>query len=88
MSFSHVEKSQHTLLHMFVLPAYLLDGITVVNRLCPEGANQDQANAPGDGEDRALAADWHPKQQPPQRVDDRREGPKLREPGDGTRREP
>jgi len=54
-------------------------GVAVVDRSRPEVPDQGEANAPGDGEDRAVA-DRGAQQQPPQRVDDRREGLVLGEP--------
>ncbi len=59
--------------------ACLPDGIAVVDRSCPEVADQAEADAPGDGEDRAVA-DRGPQQQPPHCVDDGREGLVLGEP--------
>src|SRR2546421_12959003 len=59
--------------------AYLPNGVAVIYRSCPEVANQGEDDAPGDGEDRAVA-DRSSQQQPAQRVDDRREGLVLGEP--------
>ncbi len=77
MSFSSLEQSIQYIANFS--SAYLLDGITVVDRSCPQVPEQGEEAAPGDGEDRAVA-DRGPQQQPPQRVDDRREGLVLGEP--------
>ncbi len=58
---------------LFCRPYCLAYGVAVVDRSRPEVPNQGEANAPGEGEDGAVA-DRGPQQQPPQRVDDRREG--------------
>jgi len=62
-----------------VRSACLPYGVAVIDRSCPEVANQGEDDAPGDGEDRAVA-NRGPQQQSPQRVDDGREGLVLGEP--------
>jgi hypothetical protein len=57
----------------------LLCGVAVVDRSRPEVPEQGEADAPGDGEDGAVA-DRGAQQQFPQRVDDGREGLVLGEP--------
>ena len=59
--------------------AYLPYGVAVIYRSRPEVSDQGEANAPGNGEDGAIS-DWCAYQQPPQRVNDGREGLVLGEP--------
>src|SRR5216683_8093851 len=56
-----------------VRSAYLPYGVAVVDRSRPQVSDQGEANAPGDGEDGAVA-DRGPQQQSPHRVDDGGEG--------------
>lgn len=59
--------------------AYLPYGVAVVYRLRPEVPDQGEASAPGDGQYDAVS-DRRAYQQPPQRVDNGREGLVLGEP--------
>jgi hypothetical protein len=54
-------------------------GVAVIDRSCPQVANQGKDDAPGNSEDRAVTHRGH-KPQSPQGVDDRREGLVLGEP--------
>ena len=56
-----------------VRSASLPYGIAVVDRSRPQVSDQGETGAPGDGED-GTVSDRSPQQQPPQRVDDGREG--------------
>jgi len=56
-----------------VRSASLPYGVAVVYRSRPQVSDQGEASAPGDSEDRTVS-DRRAQQQPPQRVDDRREG--------------
>ena len=76
---------QHTLrvfigeVYFFVCTYYLPYGVAVIDRSCPEVANQGEDDAPGDGED-GTVSDRGSQQQPAQRVDDGCEGLVLSEP--------
>ena len=58
---------------------FLPYGVAVVDRSRPQVAEQGEASAPGDGEYSTIS-DRRAQQQPPQRVDDGREGLVLGEP--------
>ena len=58
---------------LFTLRRCLPDGVAIVYRTRAQVAEQGKANAPGDGEDSAVA-NRRPQQQPPQRVNNGREG--------------
>jgi hypothetical protein len=62
-----------------VRSASLPYGVAVVDRSRPQVSDQGEANAPGDGKD-GTVTDRGPQQQPPQRVDDGREGLVLGKP--------